>query len=159
MNIKSPNKIKIIFLIIGLFLFFIDRLLKILSQNNFFEDKIIGIKNVLYLDHFKNNNIAFSLPTGNVTALIISIIILILFITYYILKNKKQSNYLTLETSYLALGVVFIGSISNIIDRIKFGYVIDYINFLNINIFNLADIFIVIGLIIFSIKEIKWFQK
>jgi len=159
MNIKSPNKIKIIFLIIGLFLFFIDRLLKILSQNNFFEDKNIGIKNILYLDYFKNNNIAFSLPTGNIIALIISIIILILFITYYILKNKKQSNYLALETSYLTLSIVFIGSISNIIDRIKFGYVIDYINFLNINIFNLADVFIVIGLIIFSIKEIKWFQK
>ena len=140
-------------------MFFIDRLLKILSQNNFFEDKNIGIKNILYLDYFKNNNIAFSLPTGNIIALIISIIILILFITYYILKNKKQSNYLALETSYLTLSIVFIGSISNIIDRIKFGYVIDYINFLNINIFNLADVFIVIGLIIFSIKEIKWFQK
>lgn len=158
MNIKSPVIKNIIFILLGLFLFFADRLLKILSQNNFFEDKIIGIKNIIYLDFFKNENIAFSLPTGNKTALIISSIILILFIVYYVIKIKKSiKNFSTFQLFNFLL--VFIGTISNIIDRIKFGYVIDYINFLNINVFNLADIFIIIGCIIFSIKEIKWSQK
>ncbi len=154
--IKSPIIKNVIFILCGLFLFSIDRLLKILSQHNFFQDKIIGIENIIKLDYFKNENIAFSLPTGNLVALIISIIILILFIIYFIVKNKNNNSFFILNFSLL---LVFVGTISNIIDRIKFGYVIDYVNVLNINVFNLSDVFIIIGFIIFSIKEIKWSQK
>lgn len=139
-------------------MFLFDRVLKYLSLNNFFSNKIIGIKNILYLDFFKNENIAFSLPTGNHIALIISIIILILFIVYYVIKiNKNIKNLKVYQLINFLL--IFIGTASNIIDRIKFGYVVDYINILNINICNLSDVFIIIGFLIFSLKEIKWYQK
>ncbi len=136
-------------------MFAIDRIFKYLSLNNFFYDNIIGLKNILYFDFFKNENIAFSIPVGNNFALFVSVIILFSFLIFYILKSKKE-NLFIFSSSFL---LIFIGTISNIIDRIKFGYVIDYINILNINICNLSDLFIIIGFIIFSFKEIKWFQK
>jgi len=155
MQIKSPIIKNFIFIFLGLFLFAIDRIFKYLSLNNFFYDNIIGLKNILYFDFFKNENIAFSIPVGNNFALFVSVIILFSFLIFYILKSKKE-NFFIFSSSFL---LIFIGTISNIIDRIKFGYVIDYINILNINICNLSDLFIIIGFIIFSFKEIKWFQK
>ncbi len=155
MKTKSSIIKNFIFIFMGLFLFIIDRVFKFLSINNFFNNKIIGVNNIIFFDFFKNENIAFSIPTGNLIALIISISILFLFSIFFILKNIKKEKFII---PYYFL-LLFFGTISNIIDRIKFGYVVDYINILNINILNLADILIVLGFIIFSLKEIKWYQK
>lgn len=48
----------------------------------------------------------------------------------------------------LGIGLILSGALGNIIDRVRFGYIIDYINFKNIVIFNLADVFILLGAII-----------
>jgi signal peptidase II len=46
--------------------------------------------------------------------------------------------------SGLLLFIIF-GAISNLVDRLKFGYVIDYIDIKYFTVFNLADIMIVVG--------------
>lgn len=42
------------------------------------------------------------------------------------------------------------GAVSNLIDRLRFGYVIDYIDLKGLPVFNLADLFIVLGAILLS---------
>ena len=45
----------------------------------------------------------------------------------------------------MALGLVIGGSVANLIDRVRLGYVTDFLDFLYWPAFNLADTFIVVG--------------
>jgi len=60
------------------------------------------------------------------------------FLIYYTPKIKHS----------LGLGLIFAGLIGNLIDRLNYGYVIDYIKISAWPAFNLADIFTVTGVII-----------
>ena len=58
----------------------------------------------------------------------------------------------------VALGLVFAGTIGNLIDRIHFGYVVDFINCTYWPVFNVADSSVTIGLIIIAVLTI-WVVK
>lgn len=45
----------------------------------------------------------------------------------------------------LASAFIFAGAVSNVYDRARFGAIIDWIVFPDISVFNLADVFIVLG--------------
>lgn len=55
------------------------------------------------------------------------------------------------------LSIIFIsaGACSNLIDRIFRGFVVDYFNFYHLNNFNLADIFIVLGAVLYLYQSLK----
>ena len=79
--------------------------------------------------------------------------ICIALITYSIIryKNKKP-----LSTEYY---IIIAGGIGNLIDRITRGYVIDFIDTPFIATFNLADSFIVVGILTIIIKQVKELTK
>ena len=60
------------------------------------------------------------------------------------------------KTKNTALLLIIFGGVSNLFDRIYFGYVIDWIN-ISTSTFNIADIMIVLGIIclIFHFKKSK----
>lgn len=60
------------------------------------------------------------------------------------LLRNKQFNF----SSALLLG----GAVSNLIDRLRFGYVVDYIDLKYLPVFNLADLFIVLGTILILLE-------
>lgn len=92
-----------------------------------------------------NYGAAFSLFQGYTAFLIIiSLIVLIACIYYY--KEKK----LRIGLNFLISGIV-----GNLIDRIYFGYVRDFINLRIFPVFNLADMFNIIGVIIIAYILLK----
>lgn len=107
------------------------------------------IKNFFMITLTYNYGAAFSILSGNTYLLIvISMIVLVL------LFNKLK------EEDSLLYSFIIGGILGNLIDRVFRGYVVDYISFSVFGrympIFNLADIFItipIILLIIISIKE------
>ena len=72
------------------------------------------------------------------------------------LKRKKLDN-----ITYAGLILILAGGMSNMIDRIFNGYVIDFIdvNIFNFPHFNIADISIVVGIIILFITIFKSFDE
>ena len=118
-----------------IFLLLIDRLLKYFAINNYFNN--FGIKNILFLTFEKNYYSSFGIKIDNDLIIIFSIILFIILYVYIYKRDKDISLYL-----------ILIGTISNIFDRIINGYVVDYINFLNINVFNFSDILIFVGFVI-----------
>jgi signal peptidase II len=67
-----------------------------------------------------------------------------------------NSEFKTLDKiSNFPLILIFSGAISNLIDRLYFGCVIDFINLKVWPIFNLADIFICVGVFFLIIKFYK----
>ena len=148
----------IIFLksLIILIIFTLDRVSKTYIINLFNETQF----NEIYLIKFININfiwnegIAFGLLNfGNqlfydlISSLIAIISLVILFLAF---KNKNFSGYF--------FAMVFGGSIGNLYDRIKFSAVPDFIDLHYNNfhwfIFNVADMFIFIGVVILILLEV-----
>ncbi len=127
--------------------------MKALVFKGSFDEPIKLIGDIFTLHFVPNYNIAFSLPLGG-PWLIGGIIIILLLLMYYLvysIKNKQN-----LEASLLFL--VMIGAILNLIDRIKYGYVVDYFDLKWFTVFNLADSLIccaVFGLIVLNLKTTK----
>ncbi len=131
------NKKTIIFLLIIVFLFVLDRFLKILSLKEKFNNyQIFG--DLLKFNFVPNYYIAFSIPLkGDILTIFIFLIITSLLFYTAILWQKKE------YILFLFLIAISLGAISNLWDRIEFGYVIDYLDLKYFTIFNLADVLIV----------------
>ncbi len=138
--------------IISLIVIIIDRILKVLVTNNF----VLNVRNKIidgffYITNCHNEGAAFSLFSGNVLFLIF-ITLIVLFLIYRTI-NKENVN----KIGILAYGLLLGGILGNLYDRIFYGYVIDYLDFVifkfNFAIFNLADAAIVIGAILLIVFE------
>ena len=138
--------------IISLIVIIIDRILKVLVTNNF----VLNVRNKIidgffYITNCHNEGAAFSLFSGNVLFLIF-ITLIVLFLIYRTI-NKENVN----KIGVLAYGLLLGGLLGNLYDRIFYGYVIDYLDFVifkfNFAIFNLADAAIVVGAILLIVFE------
>lgn len=133
-------------IIIGAVVFF-DQLIKMRVTDKIMPYTSIEIiKNFLYITYVENTGISFGLFKGLRLVFIILTFIVCLVISYYILKFYKKHIAVT-----VCLALIVGGAIGNLIDRIRFGYVIDYIHFTIFPpVFNLADSAIVCGAIVLS---------
>ena len=141
--------IKIVLLLICLVLIdFISKLLII----NYLKNDFIIINNFLKFSYIKNTGAAFGIM-GDST--IVLIVVTLIFI-YYIIREMRANklNKLSMYSYTLILG----GALGNLIDRIFRGYVVDFISFTIFNkemaIFNVADILITIGIVLYVIDLI-----
>lgn len=90
----------------------------------------------------KNYGLSFALDFGTTINTILVIIAFVLF-GFYLWHSYKKHNY-----SRFGAVLVLAGAVSNICDRIYFGYVRDFWDIGLGFTFNLADLFIVLGIII-----------
>lgn len=148
---KSLNKVYFIALIV----FLMDFLSKNFVINNFELLKSIElIPNFFYITYLQNTGAAWSMfRNGSLFIAIISFIIFIL-ISNYIKKLKLENIW-----SIISFGFLLGGILGNFIDRVVYGYVIDFLDFkifgYDYPVFNFADIMIVVGTIMIVIKIIR----
>lgn len=129
-----------LFIFGAVLLFLIDRILKLLAQEDFFTPSIPIIKNIFSFSFASNYGIAFSLPlTGSILTLATGIIIIFLGVYLFVLLKKKE------RFKSLFLFVMLLGALSNFWDRLFLGYVVDYWDLKYFTVFNLADVMIVGG--------------
>lgn len=106
---------------------------------------ITVIKNVFTITYVRNYGAAFGILQSQ-TLILIALSIAVIFFVW--LNRNKFSGYP--KVFRLGLGMALGGALGNLVDRIRLGYVIDFLNFQVWPVFNLADIAIVggVGLII-----------
>lgn len=105
------------------------------------------LSNILKITYTENTGGAFNIGEGNINFLIIANILILGILTFLSIHLNKGLT--------LSISLIIAGGLGNLIDRIIRGFVVDYIDITNIisfPIFNLADIFIVIGTIILIIQ-------
>lgn len=140
--------------IISIIVFIIDQISKVIASTYLsLNETIRVIKNFFYLTYVNNTGASFGILKNNRVLLIILSIIAIIIILRYINSFKNT------KFNILGLGFLMGGIIGNLADRVLFGYVRDFLNFYIIGydfpIFNVADIFIVLGVIILIISILK----
>lgn len=124
----------------GLAIFFLaDRILKAKALN--LEAPIELITNFLFFNLTKNYFISFSLPlSGPILNIFIVLLIILLavYLIFLIIKEKDR------KLEIILLFFIFFGALSNLIDRLFLGFVVDYLELRYFTVFNLADVMIVI---------------
>ena len=102
------------------------------------------IKNILDITLVHNRGAAFGILKNQLFLFIAISFFTIIFIFLH-LKNKKNSFLLK-----VCLSLILAGAVGNLIDRLRFGYVIDFLDFHVWPVFNLADSALTIGSLLLS---------
>lgn len=121
-----------------LFFFILDRFLK----------KIVleGTTKEIYFFNFSlstNPNIALGIPLKGIFFYFLLTIILF-WVVLKLIKSYQQRNLVNVS----CLMLILVGAFSNLLDRWKYGWVIDYFDLLSVAVFNIADLMILVGIII-----------
>jgi signal peptidase II len=120
-------------------------------------DSIPIIKNIFHITLVHNTGIAFGMFKNQVAIFILVSSIAIILILYNLFQHKRNGGLHKLELNALCL--ILGGAIGNLIDRVMFGYVIDFLDFRIWPVFNIADSAITIGIIILLVRCIPYFSK
>lgn len=145
---------EILIIILGLFL---DRITKIWALNTLIKvPEIVLIENLFSFSYLENRGAAFGIFQNKVIFLALVTFIIMVMIVYYLIRYKPQSKLLR-----ISLALILSGAIGNLIDRIGYKYVVDFIMIHYKDIyyfptFNVADMLVVIGtafLAIYLMKE------
>lgn len=124
---------------------------------------IPGVFRLLYLE---NRGSAFGILQNKQTFFIIFTIVVLLVILYVYTRVPGTARMLYLRIDMI---LIFAGAVGNFIDRIRQGFVVDFLYFelINFPIFNVADIYVTVGcfllilLLLFYYKdeELNFFKK
>ena len=143
---------------IKFFIFFVLVAFDLLSKKIVFDSidlhTFISLTFFLDLTHIHNFGISFGLFSGLISPWLLIILgLLVVGFIFYLMKSASD----TFEE--WSLLIIISGALSNIIDRIFNGYVIDFIYFHYKDFFwpafNFADIYITIGIIMIVINILR----
>ena len=135
-------------IILTLIFLIIDMISKVIVSRYILLDKSIRlINNFLYITYVRNTGAAWSMFSSRSVLVLIVSSFIILGIILHVYKNKPEKG-----MEKVAYSLIIGGALGNLINRITYGYVIDFIDIkifkYDYPIFNLADSFIVIGVIL-----------
>ena len=119
----------------------LDQLSKFfVSRNLAPSDSIEVIKNVFFITLVQNTGAAFGIFKNQTIFFSIVSVAAIFFIIFFI-RTKRETSTITDVAIALILG----GAFGNLIDRLRVGYVTDFLDFRIWPVFNIADSAITIG--------------
>ncbi|MGM0419590.1 MAG: signal peptidase II [Bacillota bacterium] len=126
-----------------LMLLLIDQMSKYYIINNFAPGQTNAIiKGIFHFTYIKNPGLALGIFSGKF-GLILGLQALVLVVLYIIKKLYFSSN-IIINFSFI---LIYSGAVGNIIDRLVHGFVVDFIDIQVWPVFNLADSYIVVGVI------------
>ena len=130
-------------------LVWVDRLLKNLVMANMYLGEAIPSQDAFFAIRFTiNTGVSFSLLSGHLEVLIVLQSVLFAAVTI-----ACVATYLRMRHPVLQTGLVWVvsGGAGNLIDRVSYGYVVDYISVGTFPVWNFADMCIVGGCILIGI--------
>jgi signal peptidase II len=120
-----------------------DQLTKAVVSDNLALDESLHVAGPFSIHHVQNSGIAFGLFSSATAAVVVLTAAAVAWMLVFFARSGARHPVLP-----AALGLVIGGSISNLIDRVRLGHVTDFLDFKYWPAFNLADSFIVIGVVI-----------
>jgi signal peptidase II len=108
--------------------------------------------------YLRNSGAAWGMLSGKINLFLVFTVIVMLIVTYVIINLPATRKYMPL---LITCTLLVSGAVGNFIDRVRFGYVRDFIYFklINFPVFNVADCYVTVSvalliiLILFVYKE------
>ena len=139
---------KVVFGLTGLLIVVADQLSKAWIRANLLEGQSLFETGFFRITHLHNTGAAFGLFQGQLFILtVIALIGVIVLLIYGFVVYHRFPWFENLLNRF-ALGLVLGGAAGNLIDRIRLGYVTDFIDFGFWPAFNIADSAVTVGVII-----------
>lgn len=119
----------------------LDQVSKYIVQSRMFEGQSIPIwENVFHLTYINNPGAAFGMLPYRTTFFILMSVVVSLGVLWYARTLSKEE-----KLTRVALGLVLGGALGNLIDRVRFGAVVDFFDFRIWPVFNIADVAICVA--------------
>jgi len=128
--------------LIVLFIVILDQIVKQLVRVTMhLGESIAVVENLFHITYIQNTGGAFSILEGHMMILILLPAIFTTAILIYIYKKRNTEHWMLL----LSLSLIGGGGIGNVTDRVRLGFVVDYLDFRVFPVFNIADICVCVG--------------
>lgn len=134
------------YLLISFAVIFADQSLKYYIKTNFRVGETRKVvPGVFSFNYLQNNGAAWNILAGKMWFFYIITLVASIVVIYYLFNLKYQN-----ITFDIGLALIFGGVIGNFMDRLQMHYVVDMfqLDFINFNIFNIADMAITVGLLL-----------
>ena len=156
---RKRTKMLLIDVVVMLVLLGLDQLTKYLA--------IINLKNhpavvlwdgVLELNYLENRGSAFGMLQNQKFFILFIGLVFLAVILFFLFKLPEEKKFCTV---HILLSAIVAGGVGNMIDRLRFDYVVDFISFVLIHfpIFNVADCYIVVATIVLFLLFLFVFEE
>lgn len=144
---------ELVVIIIG---FLLDRITKLWALDSLknTSSKTV-IKGFFDLTYVENKGAAWGIFIGKTMFLIAFTVIILSGVVFYLIKYRPKNKFVR-----VALSLIIAGALGNIVDRVIYKYVVDFISFhykdvYSYPVFNIADMCVVIGTFLLLICILK----
>lgn len=149
---KKSNYLLLLIYFVGVILLTeLDQLTKALAKTKLMGNSDFSIiDNVLVFTYLQNDGAAWGMLSGKINLFLVFTVIVFVLITYLVIRMPATKKYFPL---IISLTLLISGAVGNFIDRVRFGYVRDFIYFklINFPVFNVADIYVTVSVILIVI--------
>lgn len=137
---KTKNKIQVIIFLCCISIVLTDQIIKFFILKNFQAGQSLPvIKSIFHITLVFNSGGAFGMFANATSMLIFAPVFVIFAISVFL--ARRNSGY----GIQAALASIVAGAVSNLADRLRFGYVVDFLDFRIWPVFNIADAAITLG--------------
>ena len=145
----------IVFFLTALLVVVADQLSKSWIRSNLAVGESMPETGFLRLAHVQNTGAAFGLFKDQALPLTIVAFIGIAVLLFFVLFMHRRFPFLATMPAKLVLGLSLGGTVGNLIDRLRYGYVTDFIAIGRWPAFNIADSSVVVGTILIAYLLIR----
>jgi signal peptidase II len=138
----------LIYALIIVVLLGIDQISKLLALKHLQDVSTIPIiNNIFHLTYVENRGAAFGMLQNNQIIFVVIALIASIFGMYYLCTKKIHI------VGKIGIMLLISGALGNLIDRMRLGFVVDFLDFRIVwqYVFNIADVFVVVGTILLCI--------
>ena len=110
------------------------------------------IPNLVSLTYLQNRGAAFSILQDQQLLFAVITLVVVVGAIWYLHKHMEDSFWMV-----LGLTLIIAGGLGNFIDRVSQGFVVDmfYLDFINFAIFNVADSYLTVGVVVLLLAMLK----
>lgn len=138
--------------VVAVLVIVVDQLSKyILSHYLTLHRSVPVIKHCFHLTLVHNTGIAFGMLKGNSHFILLVTVVGLVLIIWHLKKEFTHSlirQQMVALSDMIAVGLILGGALANMIDRLRLGYVVDFLDFRVWPVFNVADSCITVGALI-----------
>jgi len=148
----------LIFFLVALFVIVADQLSKAWIMSSLPEGHSMLRLGFFRITHIHNTGAAFGLFPDQSLVLAIFALIAGAVILFFVVYGYRYYSWLGSTATTLTFGLVLGGTVGNLADRFRFGYVIDFIDFGYWPAFNIADSAVTVGVITLAVILLRHAQ-